>query len=195
MQGLKFDHRASLRSHDDTPNTSKASPATVSRGIQALFSAYRSADFADPEGFVAQLGGILSEFSDEVVSYVTGPKTGLQRRSKWPPTISEVLEACEQHQDYLRKVRESRPVKLQRLAPPAEAAQGSWANVFVPEGHVRYERLVEWTRTAEPRFWRYGKSSDGRDGLWVALDVWQGTTTGKRSRSLEAGDQSTENAA
>lgn len=66
-----------------------------------LFSAYRREDFADPEGFVAQLGLVLTEFSDEVVIYVTSPRTGLQRRLKWPPTISEVIEACEEHRDFL----------------------------------------------------------------------------------------------
>lgn len=176
MEKLKFDPEASRTSRGDTQSNSNASPGTVSRGIQALFSAYRSADFADAEGFVVQLGSILTEFSDEVVMYVTSPKTGIQRRSKWPPTISEVLEACEQHQDYLRKVSQPRrPPIANRLAPPSliNRPQGALANVHVPESSPRYERLVEWTKTAEPYLWKFGPSSEGELGLWVALSIWQ----------------------
>jgi hypothetical protein len=166
-----------LRSQNDGPNSSKAKQATISRGIQALFSAYRSDDFADPEGFVAQLGTILSEFSAEVVDYVTGPRTGLQRRSKWPPTISEVLTACEEYQDFLVKTRTARPVLINdRLSAPLlhERPQGYRATIFVPEGHVRYEKLVAWTKEARPIWWKFGVSSDNRKGLWVSLGAWEG---------------------
>ena len=146
----------------------------MTRQGQILFSAYRAGDYADAAGFAIQLAAILSEFSDEVVIYVTSPLTGLQRRSKWPPTISEVLEACEQHEDYLRKRREHRPaVPLIGEPSPQNRPQGYLANVFVPEGNSRYPRLVEWTKTADPKFWRFGPSSDNRPGVWIPLNIWQ----------------------
>lgn len=156
-------------------NTSKASPTTVSRGIQFLFSAYRKDDFADPEGFVAQLGVVLSDFPAEIVEYVTSPRTGLQRRSKWPPTINEILEACEQHREYLTKVKTSRAVSVS-YSPPVpllkDLPAGSLAQVFVPEGHSRYAALLEWTKKTEVVWWKFGKSSDGRNGLWVSHNAW-----------------------
>jgi hypothetical protein len=117
----------------------KASPATVSRGIQALFSAYRSADYADPEGFVAQLGTVLSDFPDEIVTYVTSPRTGLQRRSKWPPTINEVLEACEDHQRYLAKLNAPK-----RLAAPERTRETYEPGDIGPNGGriVSYEEVL-----------------------------------------------------
>lgn len=140
-----------------------------------LFSAYRRDDFADPEGFVTQLGTILSEFPDEVVTYVTNPGTGLQRRSKWPPTISEVLGACEQHQDFLVKARTARPAFQDRPLSPRlrDRPQGYLANIFVPDTHVRYPRLVEWAKTAEIQYWKFGKASDGRNGIWINLSIWE----------------------
>lgn len=126
---------------------------------------------------MAQLGTILTDFSDEVVIYVTGPKTGLQRRSKWPPTISEVLSACEEHQDFLVKTRTARPVLIKdRLPAPLlhERTQGYLASIFVPEGHVRYAQLVEWTNEARPMWWKFGVSSDNRKGLWVSRGAWEG---------------------
>lgn len=138
----------------------------MSRQIQVLFSAYRRDDFADPDGFVVQLGSVLSEFPDDVVTYVTSPQTGLQRRSKWPPTISEVLEACEGHEEYLRRLREPRPAKA--LAPPQVRPDGYLANVFVPENHPRYAGLVRWAETADAKLWKY----DDRPGIWVNVDIW-----------------------
>ena len=175
MDRIRLNPDQYRQSRGATPSSSKARPTTISRGIQALFSAYRSADFADPEGFVAQLGTVLSEFSEEVVVYVTSPRTGLQRRSKWPPTLSEVLEACEEHQDYLRRVQTTKPVNLAQIAPPSTGSRagGYWANVHVPELHARYARLAEWTKTVDEKFWRFGPNSNGEPGVWVPLNVWQ----------------------
>lgn len=126
---------------------------------------------------MVSLGAVLEQFPDEVVTYITDPRTGIQRRSKWPPTISEVVEACEQHQEHLAKQRKPRPVFQERLPEPLlrDRPQGYRATIFVPEGHPRYERLVEWTKDAKPMWWKYGSASDGRKGLWVALFAWEGT--------------------
>lgn len=169
MEQLKLNPSSPPRGASQS--NSKASPALVSRGIQLLFSAYRKDDFADPDGFVAQLGAILCDFPAEVVEYVTSPRTGLQRRSKWPPTINEILEACEQHQEYLGKLKASRPLSIS-YSPPLpmlkDLPAGALAQVFVPEGHARYAALIAWTEKTEPVWWKFGKSSDGRNGLWVS---------------------------
>ena len=131
---------------------------------------------------MTSLGAVLEQFPDEVIVYVTDPRTGIQRRSKWPPTISEVVEACEQHQEYLARMRNKpRTVKLDQLSPPSfkDRPQGSLAQVFVPEGHTRYAGLVEWTKTADPVWWKFGKSSDGRQGLWVSYSAWESGNRGK----------------
>lgn len=163
----------SLRRSDNSE--SKCSPEVVAKSGQMLFSAYRRDDFADAAGFAVQIASVLSEFSEEVVLYVTSPKTGLQRRSKWPPTISEVLTACEQHQDYLAKARARRPTIEQRLPSPSlrNRPQGALANIFVPESNPRYARLLEWTKEADPVFWKHGTSSAGELGLHIPLNIWQ----------------------
>ncbi len=141
-----------------------------------LFSAYRADQYADAEGFMNSLGAVLEQFPDDVIVYITDPRTGIQRRSKWPPTISEVIEAGELHQEHLVRLRALRREPLKRL--PAlllrDRPAGSLAQVFVPEGHTRYAKLVKWTETAETPWWKYGHSSDGRRGLWVSHDAWGG---------------------
>lgn len=42
------------------------------------------------------------------------------------------------------------------------------AQIFVPIGHPRCEHIVEMTKTEHPVWWKFGMSSDGRSGLWVA---------------------------
>ncbi len=125
---------------------------------------------------MVSLGAVLEQFPDEVITYVSDPRTGIQRRSKWPPTISEVVEACEEHQAFLEKARKPRPVFMERKSEPLliDRPQGYRATIFVPEGHVRYEKLVAWTKEARPIWWKFGVSSDNRKGLWVSLGAWEG---------------------
>jgi hypothetical protein len=121
---------------------------------------------------------VLEGYPNEVITYVCDPRTGIQRRSKWPPTISEMVEACNEHSAFLEKVRKQRPAFQERRPEPLlrERPQGYMAQVFVPEGHARYAKLVEWAETAAPIWWKYGKASDGRQGLWVSHDAWNGLT-------------------
>lgn len=60
-----------------------------------LFSAYRTDQYADPDGFLTSLGAVLEQYPNEVIIYVTDPRTGVQRGQKWPPTIAEIVEACD----------------------------------------------------------------------------------------------------
>jgi hypothetical protein len=142
----------------------------------AVFSAYRIDQFADPDGFKNQLGVVLEQYPDEVITYVCDPRTGIQRRLKWPPTISEIVEACDEHREFLKKLQKPRPAFKER--PPVrllhERPQGYLATIFVPEGHVRYAKLVEWTKEARPVWWKFGVSSDNRKGLWVSRGAWEG---------------------
>ena len=54
-----------------------------------------------------------------------------------------------------------------------ERPDGYLAQVFVPMGHARYEKLVEWARTAQRKWWMFGLSSDGRSGIWIPYGLWE----------------------
>ena len=88
-----------------TSDTSKA--ALIARQIRVLLSAYRRDDYSDPDAFVAQLGTVLTGYSEPVIMHVTSPQTGLQRTCKFPPSIAEVVEACEAEatRDHRRRER------------------------------------------------------------------------------------------
>lgn len=120
---------------------------------------------------MVSLGAVLEGFPDEVIVYVTDPRTGIQRRMKWPPTISEVIEACEQYQDHLKRMRTTKPAR--RLSLPGTGSSGQCVKIFVPEGHKRYAGLVKWAEGQDPKWWHFGKSSDGRNGIWVPFAQWE----------------------
>lgn len=67
--------------------------------VAMLFAAYRKADYADPEGFVVQLGFVLEQYPKDIVEIITDPLTGIQRKLKFPPAMAEIVAACE---DWLR---------------------------------------------------------------------------------------------
>jgi hypothetical protein len=67
----------------------------VGSRAQMVFGAYRRDDFADPENFSVQLGMILERYDDQVIEHVTSPLTGIQRKCKFPPSIAEIVEACD----------------------------------------------------------------------------------------------------
>jgi hypothetical protein len=49
---------------------------------------------------------ILAQYPDDVIDYVTDPRTGIQRRCKFPPTIAEIIEACDARmQDIAKRER------------------------------------------------------------------------------------------
>lgn len=147
----------------------------ILRCQKALFCAYRTDQYADPEGFMVSLGAVLEQFPDEVITYVTSPRTGIQRRLKWPPTINEIVEACEEQIAYLDRLKRPRHIPEERSPPPRlrEMPKGSLGNVFVPETHPRYRSVSEWAQTAEPVWWKVEASSDGRKGIWIPLSVWE----------------------
>jgi len=61
-----------------------------------MFGCFRKGDANDPEIYVSAVAAILSEYPDSVIDYVTDPRTGLPRRSKWLPQPSEVADACDE---------------------------------------------------------------------------------------------------
>lgn len=96
MEHLKIDPEAvSSQLSTDELQKQNSRKSLILRCQRILFSAYRTDQYADPDGFLTSLGAVLEQYPNEVVIYVTDPRTGVQRDSKFPPTISEIVEACD----------------------------------------------------------------------------------------------------
>ena len=130
---------------------------------------------------MAAIAAVLSAYDAEVVREVTSPFTGIQTAEKFRafmPNVGELKACCD-----AVAVRHERMERLRGLPAPCyarheqEAPDGSLAGVFVPKDHARYQALVDWAASARAKFWKYAKSSDGRDGIWVAYGAWDNNAT------------------
>lgn len=189
----------------------RAAPTTTSRGAAALdrsiwvtkcanrvLSSYRKDDFADPEGYGVQLAMVLERHDDKVIEMVTSPAVGIQRTSKFPPSIAEMVEFIEEHirragfaADYDAKSRkqleergeyerqgktespEHRREVAERikreLAEAFKEGRGAPFNVFVPTFAPQYRDML--ARGGRPGVSLEDKT---RTGVWVPLAWLQG---------------------
>jgi hypothetical protein len=61
-----------------------------------MFSGYPQSDFTDPVAAALSMCAVFEDYSDELIKFATDPKTGVQRKHKWPPKIAEVVEFCDE---------------------------------------------------------------------------------------------------
>ena len=85
-----------------------------------LLGCYRTGDANDPETYVAAIAATLARYSEEIITAVTHPVTGLPSKKSWLPTVKEVHDACEEIDEFERHkiARERRTVA--QLAERAE---------------------------------------------------------------------------
>lgn len=150
---------------------------------QVLFGCYRRADANDPDRYVAAIAAILAMYDFELIREVTDPRTGIMTNEKFmsfPPNAGELKVYCEtvaNRKDRLQRLGARRPAipadRRLAAADPRDAPDGAYANVHVPATASRYAGLVKWAQSeaADRRKWRFGKSSEGVDGIWVSIDV------------------------
>ena len=115
-----------------------------------VFAAYRRDDFADPETFVVQLGMILERYDDEVIERVTSPLTGIQRKCKFPPSIAEIVKACDaEHHSHSYAAQYDRRA-AQQLRERAEAEALERAEPLEYRRKVTARILAEYKATMTP---------------------------------------------
>lgn len=155
-----------------------------------LFGCYRRGDANDPETYVRSIALVLALYDPEIVREVTDPRTGIMTTEKYMsfmPNAGELKVYCEaiaaRRERFRRLGSLPAPDRNQHLLAAPEPRPGDKATVFVPTGHERYSRLVAWTQEPEtdPRKWRFGKSSDNRDGIWISWDTWDQPKPARRS--------------
>lgn len=138
-----------------------------------IFSAYRRDDFADPDGFAVQLGAVLEQYPDDVIRFVTSPRTGIQRKAKFPPTIAEIVEMCDAEVARIARIKKFNDMGSVRRLPRPHLP---YANVFVPPDAPQYQAMVEKSKAFEPGQWWF--RDDERIGIWVPMS-WLTESTGK----------------
>lgn len=128
-----------------------------------------------------QLGVVLEGFSDSVIVAVTDPRTGLQRRAKWLPTIAEVVEACEAEANaQATRARYDAMPKPRRIERIIDRSPGRRANVCVYRDAPQYPAMFERTQSpdADPADWKMDEGGN----LWVSLAWFDVLGIGKWTR-------------
>src|SRR4051812_47472303 len=139
----------------------------ITSQARMILSAYRRSDFADPDGFVTQLGVILEGFSDAVIGAICNPRSGIQRCSKFPPSLAEVVDACDQESARLARLAKFSVLPAsQPRQPSPPAGPGECANLLIMKNNPDYPAACRWAESANPRDFKYDE--DGR-GLWMSL--------------------------
>ena len=158
-----IDPAAASRKHSaESSLSSKDRRALIIKCQLAIFSAYRIDQFADPEGFKNSLGAIFEGFPDEVIIYVSDPRTGIQRREEWPPSIAKVVSACKANEEFLKRARTAKPAV--KLIKSYEKPRVDLGSVFVATTHPGYEKLT--------KNWKLQPHTvDSRDGVLAPAEL------------------------
>lgn len=140
-----------------------------------LFGCYRRGDANDPDGYVAAISAVLSRYDVDLIREVTDPNTGIQTTEKFEtflPNSGELKRYCEAEDARMRRLHElgklGKPDLNRPRLPPPPPAQGDQATIFVPASNARYAALLEWSKGADSRKFKF----DTRPGIWVSWDTW-----------------------
>jgi hypothetical protein len=104
--------------------------------IEMILAGYRKVDYHNLQMFMAQAIVNLMKFPREIIEYVSAPETGIQTRSKWPPSLAEILEACvaeQTHREKIARYSAMGPI-AKRLPPPKFITQQSYEAMIQKHG-------------------------------------------------------------
>jgi len=79
-----------------------------------MFGCYRKAEASAPEIYAAATAAVLSEYPQEIIDYITDPRTGLPSNSQWLPSVFEVRKACNEHADWLSKIERVKAMQARK---------------------------------------------------------------------------------
>lgn len=141
-----------------------------------LCGCYRRGDANDPDTYITAIAAVLEMFEFDIIREATDPRLGISTSEKFRafmPNSGELKAYCDalaERKERLKKLAAiPRPVPADRRLQAPEQPPGSWANVHVPEGDRRYVKACDWAAQNPRKFWRYGPSSAGVPGIWIAL--------------------------
>lgn len=159
-------------------STSPHQAAYAAERAKVLFGSYRRGDANDPDAYVAAIGAVLSTYDADLIREVTDPRTGIATSEKFMsfmPNAGELKVFCDGvavRREKIKRLAELpkvAPVHAMLPPPPRHSA-----TTFIDATHYRYAEAMAWTKTADAAFWRVGKSPDGRNGVWVYFDEFDG---------------------
>jgi hypothetical protein len=128
-----------------------AAPEFAVARARLLVGCYRREDFSDPEIAFRAFVSVLARYPEDIVIKVTEPATGIPSKLKWPPSIAEVVDACNEAmapilREFDRKMTAYRQARL--LAPPPPGPKMTVAEMEAKLGRP----LSKWAKQF-PNVW------------------------------------------
>lgn len=122
-----------------------AEPELAVARARLLVGCYRREDFADVDIASRAFVSVLARYPEDVVIKVTEPATGIPSKLKWPPSIAEVVDACNEAmapllREFDRKMVEYRHHKM--LPPPTPGPKMTLAEMEAKLGRP----LSKWAK-------------------------------------------------
>lgn len=171
--------RQTTSSKGSKRSTSPHQAAYAAERSKVLFGSYRRGDANDPDAYVAAITAVLAMYDTDLIREVTDPRTGIATSEKYMsfmPNAGELKVYCDGVAARRERIQRlgslPRPDFTQPRLPRPPLRPGDLATVFVPPENPRYPQFVEWAKTADPKLWKFGVSSDNRNGIWVSYDTW-----------------------
>jgi hypothetical protein len=159
--------------------------AYATQRAEVLFGCYRRGDANDPDRYVTAIAAVLTLYDFELIRDVTDPRTGICTSEKFcsfMPNAGELkvyCDAIDAREHRLRELGKLPRVDFNRQSLPAPAPMpGDKATIFVPADNSEYPKLLEWSKTADQRLFRF----EQRPGIWVSYDTWENRRTVTRVR-------------
>jgi len=161
------------------PSTNQRLTYATTRA-EVLFGSYRRGDANDPDRYVAAIAAVLTLYDFELMRDVTDPRTGIQTTEKYMsfmPNSGELKVYCDAQAAVRDRIKRLGAMPAPDFArtrlPPPPPSHGDLATVFVSAGNHRYHALLEWSKTASQRLFKF----DERPGIWVSHDTWDDRQT------------------
>jgi hypothetical protein len=146
-----------------------------------LLGCYRTGDANDPETYVAAIAATLARYSQQIITDVTHPVTGLPSKKGWLPTVKEVFDACEELDDASRqKVARERRIREQ-LAARAEQDRMAAEKPTLEQLKAKYGE--DWGLTPRPR-----TESTFKAPSWQAIASSYAANPTRLQRLIKAAD-------
>lgn len=93
----------------------------ILQAAELIFSAYRPDNFANPDLYLLQVGMKLECYPDDVIRELASPRYGIQTKSKNPPTLFDITEACEEILDHRPEAK--KPLAIEPPIDPVMQAR------------------------------------------------------------------------
>jgi hypothetical protein len=126
--------------------SSGCDPTSARAYALSLLGSYRGNEVDDPRVYTVNAVAVLCRYPEAIVAEVCGPGVGIQTRSKWLPTVSELREACE-HAVAERQARERRELLAKHrvlIDTPRGLAPEASPNPEKPSQEARARAVAYW---------------------------------------------------